>query len=332
MCWRLQIGSNSPLANRKARMLSTDSLPRKWSMRNTCDSENTACTASLSARADARSVPKGFSMMTRVRSVASPDLPSIPTTEVNAAGGTARWYSRRGDPPISCSARWTAATRSSVWSGSAAANDRRSAKDGQVGSLGLVMQKSVHASAVCSRNCSSVIPNDDGEDPMTRYSFGSRPAACRWNSPGRSLRLARSPVAPNSTMTWFSGRGDPFLLMSRSGLLFRVTAELRAHRRQDLPGERAVVPGLEPLVQRGGDDRGGHALVHRGQHGPPALAGVRHPAAEVVQVGRLRKRGGGQVDQPGRHDRAAPPDLGHVADIDRVLVRPGVAQRRGLGV
>src|SRR3984893_7029666 len=142
---------------------------------------------------------------------------------------------------------------------------------------------------------------------MTRYSRGSRRAACRWNRPGSSLRLARSPVAPNSTMTWLSGFGELnfFLALAsgapptspslftgaafprrsslasqcllvlarrrraplarssgRSGLLLRVAAELRTHRGQDLPGERAVVPGLEPLVQRGGDDRGGHPGVH----------------------------------------------------------------------
>ena len=100
-----------------------------------------------------------------------------------------------------------------VFPGSAAANDRRSAKDGQDGSVGLVMQKSAQACSACARNCSSVSANCGGEAPTTRYSRGSRPAACRWNSPGSSLRLARSPVAPNSTKTWLSGRGDPFVLM-----------------------------------------------------------------------------------------------------------------------
>src|SRR6516162_5301271 len=41
---------------------------------------------------------------------------------------------------------------------------------------------------------------------MIWYLSGSRPAAARWNSPGSSLRRARSPVAPNTTMTWLSGR------------------------------------------------------------------------------------------------------------------------------
>jgi hypothetical protein len=89
MCWRFQTGSNRPLAKRNARMLSTDSLPRKWSMRNTCDSLKTASTAWFSVRAEARSVPNGFSTITRA-SLARPVLPSTPTTEVNAAGGIAR--------------------------------------------------------------------------------------------------------------------------------------------------------------------------------------------------------------------------------------------------
>ena len=45
--------------------------------------------ASLSSRADARSVPNGFSMITRARS-ARPASPSISTTSAAAAGGTLR--------------------------------------------------------------------------------------------------------------------------------------------------------------------------------------------------------------------------------------------------
>ena len=44
MCSRFQIGSNSPLANRKARMFWAASLPRKWSIRKTCSSSKTSCT------------------------------------------------------------------------------------------------------------------------------------------------------------------------------------------------------------------------------------------------------------------------------------------------
>src|SRR5260370_449879 len=165
-------------------MLSTDSLPRKWSMRNTCDSSKTAWITWSSARAEARSVPNGFSMMTPVRSVASPEAPSMRTIEVNATGGMASWYSRLGAPPISLSGAWA-----------------------------------------------------------------------------------------------------PFSLCAGAGSLLQVPAELRPQRGQDLPGELAGVAGVEPLVQRGRDHRRGHALVHRGQHRPPALTGIGHAPAECGQVG-----------------------------------------------
>src|ERR1044072_8375132 len=46
---RFQIGSNSPLANRKARMFCGASLPRKWSMREIWGSSKTRCTPRLRA-------------------------------------------------------------------------------------------------------------------------------------------------------------------------------------------------------------------------------------------------------------------------------------------
>src|ERR1700722_15753180 len=100
MCCRFQMGSKIPFANRNARMLSTDSLPRKWSILNTCDSSNTLCTASFSSLAEARSQPNGFSTITRELGEASPDAPSIATTDSNADGGIARGNSRPLAPPL----------------------------------------------------------------------------------------------------------------------------------------------------------------------------------------------------------------------------------------
>ncbi len=65
---RFQIGSKRPLAKRRARMLSAASLPRKWSIRNTCSSRKTSWTISFRRWAEARSVPNGFSIITRARS------------------------------------------------------------------------------------------------------------------------------------------------------------------------------------------------------------------------------------------------------------------------
>ena len=89
MWLRCQIGSNSPLANRKARMFWAASLPRKWSIRKICSSSKTSCSSAFSLRALARSVPNGFSMMIRLRST-SPASASSWTTASAALGGTLR--------------------------------------------------------------------------------------------------------------------------------------------------------------------------------------------------------------------------------------------------
>jgi hypothetical protein len=65
--------------------------------------------------------------MTRERP-ARLEEPSTPTTDPNAAGGTARWNSRRGSPPIWLSALRTASTSAEASSGSAAAKDSASSK------------------------------------------------------------------------------------------------------------------------------------------------------------------------------------------------------------
>src|SRR5256885_8750911 len=58
--------------------------------------------------------------------------------------------------------------------------------------------------------------------PTMRYRSGSRPAAARWNNPGSNFRLARSPVAPKSTITWGSGRPGRWVV-GRDGLSELIT-------------------------------------------------------------------------------------------------------------
>ncbi len=89
MWLRFQIGSKRPLAKRSARMFCAASLPRKWSMRKTWSSSRTSWTIRLSFRALARSVPNGFSMITRERSERPQDF-SIWITSGAAVGGTLR--------------------------------------------------------------------------------------------------------------------------------------------------------------------------------------------------------------------------------------------------
>ncbi len=89
MKFRFQIGSKSPLANRKARMFCAASLPRKWSMRKIRSSSNTSCSRAFNATALARLVPKGFSMMIRDLSTRLAS-PSRRTADSAAFGGTLR--------------------------------------------------------------------------------------------------------------------------------------------------------------------------------------------------------------------------------------------------
>src|SRR5215813_4438500 len=151
-------------------------------------------------------------MMTREFSL-SPVRPSKAITDANAEGGTARRNSRLGLPPIARSASSTASTRGLGLSGSAAPKLSLLSNACQAAPLGLARPYWATAALACARNCSSVIVNCAGAEPTIRYSLGSRLDLARWNSPGRSLRLARSPVAPNRTMTWSSGsRPDRWLL------------------------------------------------------------------------------------------------------------------------
>ena len=58
-------------------------------MRKTSASSNAACSVALSARADSRSRPKGFSMMRRALRT-QPERSSPSTTVGNTLGGIAR--------------------------------------------------------------------------------------------------------------------------------------------------------------------------------------------------------------------------------------------------
>ena len=67
----------------------TGSLPRKWSIRKIWSSRRTSWSSSLRARADARSVPKGFSITMRASCV-SPASASWVTTCGKSSGGSSR--------------------------------------------------------------------------------------------------------------------------------------------------------------------------------------------------------------------------------------------------
>jgi len=120
----------------------------------------------------------------------------------------------------------------------------------------------------------------------------TRPAACRWLSPS-----------------------------SRRG------AELERIAESSLSAKSASAPRGETVVERCGDDRGRRAGVDGRVDRPAALAGVRDPAGEVVEMWRLGQGVSGEVEQPGGDHRAASPHLGHLGR-SMSYCRPRVAQRR----
>src|SRR5712672_131437 len=117
----------------------------------------------------------------------------------------------------------------------------------------------------------------------------------------------RSPEAPKMTSAQGSGvfrRARPSasgfsccsgavvvtVLRSLFWALLEVAAEALAHRRENAVAEVGLAAGGEPVEQRSGEHRRGHALLHRGLHRPPALAGVADVARVLVELGRLVQR------------------------------------------
>ena len=112
-----------------------------------------------------------------------------------------------------------------------------------------------------------------------------------------------------------------------------VAAEAEAHRRQHLVLEVVLAARGEALEQR----RRRARAPARPRRSRPATSSGPRPSrtrgrANSSSVGSPRKRRRGQVEQPGRDDAAAPPQLGDVGEVEVVLVVLGVAQRRRLGV
>src|SRR3954452_14691527 len=220
-----------------------------------------------------------------------------------------------------------------------------SAKRSHASPSGAVRPNSRCAPAARSRKSSSVISLR--EVPTILKVSGMSPSSMRWNIPGRSLRRARSPLAPKSTMTWSSGVGiasawGPAASRavgppkgasdSATGRAIHMAAELLAHRREDLAGEVRLPARFEALEERGGEHAGGHALLDRRLDRPPALTRVGHVAGEALELRRLREGGGEKVEQPRGDYAAAPPDLADRGHVEVVAVVLGVAQRSGLGV
>src|SRR3954469_22264547 len=99
-----------------------------------------------------------------------------------------------------------------------------------------------------------------------------------------------------------------------------MPAKLEAHGRHQLVGEISLAARRETLIQRGAEHRHRHGFVDGSGNSPAALARIRYPPLEVLQLRAVEQRQGGQVEQPRSNDAAAPPDFSHVWQVELVLV------------
>src|SRR5262245_27170508 len=81
-------------------------------------------------------------------------------------------------------------------------------------------------------------------------------------------------------------------------LLLGVSAELLAHRGQQLVGEQVQAARPEPRIPRRRQGRCRNAHLDRGDRRPAPLARIGHPARELFEVGGGEQRVGRQVEQP----------------------------------
>ena len=105
----------------------------------------------------------------------------------------------------------------------------------------------------------------------------------------------------------------------------KVSTKLITQRRKHAVGENIRAAGAEARVERRTQHRRGHRLVDCGLDGPAALARVRHAACELRQLGVVEQRPRGQIEQLRADHAAAPPDLGHIAQMDVILISPAGA-------
>ena len=196
---RFQIGSNSPLANRNARMFCAASLPRKWSIRKIWLSSERL--VHLVVELD-RAVQVGAERLLHHHPGA---LDQVGVAQHGDHGERGlgrhaqvvqpRHVRRRARPRPRPPPRPAPPARRSAARSEVARRTPSHCSLGQRPGAELV-----DAPAGRTRGSSSVLMSSS-EVPTTWMSGASADSA-RWASPGSSLRRARSPVAPNSTMTW----------------------------------------------------------------------------------------------------------------------------------
>src|SRR5439155_25553968 len=112
--------------------------------------------------------------------------------------------------------------------------------------------------------------------------------------------------------------------------LDRVSAELIAQRGEEAAGKGIVLARAVPREQGRRDRWKRHATIDGLLHRPAAFARVLDVRVEARQIGILRERAGGQIQQPGSDDAGVPPQIGDRREIDLVVAL--LEQFEALGV
>src|SRR4029434_8078891 len=140
---------------------------------------------------------------------------------------------------------------------------------------------------------------------------------------------ARSPVAPKKIN---ASEWGTFILSSSFCGFFQMSAELIAHRGEQLVGKICLATRAKTLIQRSCQDMSRHTLVDGSLDRPAPLARVRNLTCEFRECGISDQRDRRQVQQPRGDHAAAPPHLRNVRSIEIVLIMLRVTQRRRLGI
>ncbi len=177
-------------------------------MRKIWDSSKTAWMARLSAWAEARSVPKGFSTMIAGRPGGQPGV----AEHVDHRGEGRRRHGQVVQVPRAASDLGVGAAHRRDERRGVGRVGRTEAQCGGKAVPGLPRRWDVPNCATASAGALAEFVVGERERPRRRPDdpvvIGEQHRVGRgWNRPGSSLRLARSPVAPKITITWSSGFG-----------------------------------------------------------------------------------------------------------------------------
>src|SRR5260370_35397062 len=111
-----------------------------------------------------------------------------------------------------------------------------------------------------------------------------------------------------------------------------MTAKLITHRRQKLIREIVLTERTESLIKRRSQHRSRNSLNDPGLDRPAPFTRVRNSADQTPHLRILEQRSRSKVQQPRGNDASTPPNLGHIRQIEVVLIMFRIAQRRSLSI